>query len=457
MRIIIVGGGVVGSALAEHLLQDKHSLALIETDPVLCEQLVDKHDLQVLNGSGSSPGILREAGISEADMVLAVTPNDEVNMVVCAIAAQHNVGERIARLRGTGFAENTEGFDLERMGVTAVIHPEKVMVDHIAQFIETPHAIESANFENGSILLRGYRVRDNMILAGKTPREIREETTPHIVLFAAINRNGVGMIPDGNTLIQAGDIIYALFPRESLDSFMRLVGQEKKKSRKVIVTGNSYALFEMARAMRKTAHKVTLLVPDLKHAKDVAGVFDDVEVIHGDGTDADLLRELNVEAASFFVTVSDQSDYNILSALLAKAEGAHEVIATSTETRHQRLFYSIGIDHVVNPRLTAAREILEIIARGRIGAAVELSNIDIEAVRYTVEPESEIANQPIKAIARRLRKGSIIGVIVRDNRMILPQGETVIETGDHVIVIARSRQLDHVSNLFKPRRLFSRR
>lgn len=456
MRIIIVGGGVVGSSLAEFLLHDGHSLALIETDPQLCEQLSGKHDLQIISGSGSSPRHLREAGVEDADLVVAVTPNDELNMVVCSIAAQYGVPQRIARLRDREFRKDNPSFDIEKIGITDVIHPEKVMVDHVLQYVTTPHAVEAANFENGRVLLRGYRIRDNMALAGKTPSEIRDEIDPDIVLFPAIIRDGKGMIPDGNTRINAGDILYTLFPRESLDRFLSLVGQEKKKTRKIIVTGASYALMEMSRALHNSEHKVVVVDPDLEQAQKVAGMFDGIEVIHGDCTDNDLLREINVESASFFISVANEADYNMLSALLAKAEGAHEVIATSGEARHDRLFKSIGIDHVINPRLTAAREILEVISRGHIGAVVKLANVDIEAVRFTVEPDSEIEGMQIKRLGKKLKRGTIVGVIVREDSLIIPDGETTVMEGDHLIVITPHANLKKVSTLFRSRRPLSR-
>jgi trk system potassium uptake protein TrkA len=457
MRIVIVGGGVVGSSLAEHLINDGHTLSLIEKNPQLSELLSGKHDIHVFQGNGASPTLLKEAGIAKADLVVAVTPNDTVNMVVCGIAVQYNVPQRIARLRGREFRKGNPDFDIEKMGITEVIHPEKVMVDQILQYVTTPHAVESANFENGRVLLRGYRIRDNMPIAGKTPQEIRAEIAPDVVLFAAIVRASKGMIPDGTTVIEAGDILYTLFPRESLDRFLAMMGQEKKKTRKIIATGDSFALMEMSRALQATDNKVMIVDPDYDEAQRIAGTFDGIDVIHGDCTNVDLLREINVEAASYFIAVSHEADYNMMSSLLAKAEGAHEVIATSGESRHDRLFKSIGIDHVVNPRKTAAREILEIISRGHIGAVVHLSNVDIEAVRFTVEPNSEITGQKIKRIARKLQKGSIIGVIVREDRMILPGGETTVEEGDHLIVITHHKNLSAVSKLFKPRGLFTRR
>jgi trk system potassium uptake protein TrkA len=456
MRIVIVGGGVVGYGLAGKLLKEKHQLSLIELDDKLCAELSEKLDMQILHGSGTSPQLLKEGGIEGADMVLAVTPNDEVNMVVCALAAQYDVPRRIARLRSQEFDAAGEKVDLGKIGITSVIHPEKVMVDQILQYIDSPHAVESANFAGGRVYLRGYRIRENMELAGQTLIEIRQKIAPAVVLFAAVVRKGVGMIPDGRTRIEPNDIVYALFPEDSHDLFLKLVGIERKKSRKLIITGSSYATVQLAQALDGTDHKVTYVDPDIKHAKKFAGMFDKLEVINGDATNEDLLRELNVNAASFFIAVSDWSDYNILSTLLAKAEGAHEVIATSTETRHDRLFNNIGIDHVINPRLIAVRAIFDIISRGHIGAAVELSHIDIEVVRFIVEEESEIAGLKIKSIAKKLKKAAVIGVIVRNDQMILPDGETTIEAADQVIVITHHKNLGDIARFFRTRGLFSR-
>jgi len=455
MRTIIVGGGVVGYSLADQLLKDKHNLSLVESDPKLCEQIGEKLDLQIMCGSGSSPAVLKEAGVDGADMILAVTPNNEVNVVACAIAAQYGVKRRIARLRGQEFTEAARLVDLDKLGITSVIHPEEVLVDQIMQYVETPHAVESANFESGRILMRGFLVDETMALANKTPREIRESSAADILLFAAIVRDGIGMIPDGSTLIEPGDTLYTLFPRESLDRFLAVTGHERKPNRKIIMTGDGYGAMELAQAFENLGdYHVTFVDPNLKHAEQAAAVLNDVDVLHGDCTDVDLLRELNVGSASFFISVSQSPDYNMLSSLLAKAEGAHEVIATTTESRHNRLFNSIGLDHVINQRLTTAREILEIISRGHIGAMVRLADIDIEAVRFNVDPDSDMAGARVKKIAHKLKKGSIIGVIVRQDSMILPDGETVIEADDHVIIITHHRNLPTLSKLFKPHRLF---
>jgi trk system potassium uptake protein TrkA len=181
MRILIVGGGIVGNSLAEYLLNEKHNLALVEIDPELCMAVSEKLDMQVINGSGSSPAVLKEAGIENADMILAVTPSNEINMVACSIAAQYGVSRRIARLRGHEFVSEKSMIDLNKMGITSVIHPEKVLIDQIMQYVDTPHAIQAANFEEGKILMRGYKIDEKMPIAGKSMREI-----PLILFFSQL-------------------------------------------------------------------------------------------------------------------------------------------------------------------------------------------------------------------------------------------------------------------------------
>lgn len=451
MNIIIVGGGIVGNSLAEYLLDEKHSLSMIEIDPDLCEQISEKFDLQVVQGSGGSPAVLKQAGIESADMVLAVTPINEVNMVVCAVASQFGVQRRIARLRGHEFSDSSKLIDLEKIGITSVIHPEQVLVDEILQYVETPHSIQSANFENGEIFMRSYKITENVPIANKSTKVVREEIAPDTVLFAAINRNGEGMIPDGDTVIKPGDILYSLFPRKSLERYLNLIGVEKK-NRKIIVTGNSYSTMELGQAFdQQEFYNVTFVDPSYDHAQDAAAIFNNIEVLHGDCTEEDFLRELNVDKSSFFIAVSDSPDYNMLSSLLAKAEGAHEVIATTTDMSHKKLYKSIGIDHVINPRLTTAKEILEIISPGYITSVVKFANIDIEAVRFVVEEKSGIAGMKVKDVGAKLKKGTVIGVIIRNNKLILPDGETVIEGGDSLILILYERNLATISKLFKPK------
>jgi len=449
MRVVIVGGGVVGYSLAEQLLYEKNTISLIEADPRVAENIATKMDLQVINASGSSPSALEDAGIQGADMVIAVTPHDEINILVCSIARQYDVLQRIARLRSREFLSPDSHVSLKDLGVTSFIFPEQVVVDAILQYIETPGASDAVDFENGQILMRGYRVKPGMPMAGKSLIELSAMMRPEMFLVAAVSRNGKGIIPHGEFVIEEGDKVFGLFSRQSIAAFMNLVSENPEEVKRVVLTGNNLSTLQLATTLQDKVPKVIYVDPDLEHAQNIAARLDKVDVIHGDCTEADTLKEADIDRADFFIASSDEADYNMLSALLSRSEGAREVVAVSTEYRHDKIFHSIGINHVINPRITAAREIMQIISRGHIGSVVPLGDVEIEAIRWTVPENSEISGMPLKKIWKKLRRRALIGFILRNERMIIPDGETVIQPGDHVITIAYAKALPAMRKLFK--------
>jgi len=447
VRVVIIGGGVVGNSLAQQLLYEKHTVSLIEPDPRVADDIAATMDLQVIEAAGSSPSALEAAGIADADMLIAVTPIDEVNLLVCNIAKQYGVGQRIARLRSREFVSPDRKVSLEDIGVTGFIFPEKVLVDAIRQYIETPGASDAVNFENGSILMRGYKVRAGMPIVGKSLIDIRSIMAPEMFLIAAVERGGKGMIPPGDLVVREGDEVFGLFPRSAIPAFMNLI-DEAHAVRRVILTGNNISTVELAMTIEEDIPSVVCVDPDLEHAEEIAARLKKTQVIHGDCTEADLLNELGIDKADFFIASSNEADYNMLSALLAKSEGAREVVAVSTEYRHDRLFHSIGIDHVINPRITAAREIMQIISRGHIGSVARLGGADIQALRLIIPDDTDAVGVPLKTIWKKLRRGALIGILIRGDSLIIPDGETVMEPGDHVITIAYTKFLPRIRKLF---------
>ncbi len=449
MKIVIIGGGVVGYSLAEQLLYEKHTISLIEADQEIGETIAEKMDLQVITASGSSPRALENAGIEQADMVIAVTPIDEINLLVCSIAKQYGVPQRIARLRSREFVSPDRHVSLIDLGVTDFIFPEQVVVDAILQYFETPGASDAINFENGNVLMRGYRIKDGMPMAGKSLIELRRMMEPEIFLVAAVLRDHKNIIPPGDFVIEPGDKVYSLFPRSAVESFLGLINADNVRIKKAIVTGSNLITAEVAAAIERKVSGLTLIDPLRQHAEEMAGSLARTEVIHGDCTDSDVLRSLDIKKADFFIASSEEADYNMMSALLAKAEGAREVTAVSMEYHHDRLFHSLGIDHVINPRVTAARQIMQIISHGHFGGVVRLGEADIEVLRLVVPDESSITGTPLKKIWKKTRQGALIGSIIRKKTMIVPDGETTFEPGDHVIVIAYTKFISQIQKLFK--------
>jgi len=451
MKIIIVGGGIVGSSLAEHLEKGHHDISLIEIDSRTCQNIGERLDILIICGSGSSPRLLEQAGIRNADMIIAVSPNDELNILVCAIAQQYGVATRIARIRSNEFRSEDATINIGKLGVTLIIDPESVVVDSITQFVETPGATDAVNFQNGNVLMRGYTVSEDMPIVNRTLKDIRQHNRDNPMLFIAAIRGGKATIPDGDYEIKAGDDIFGIFPRTSLDTYLGLFNRTRKDVDNIIISGDSRTAIILADTLSKFVPHVVLVDPDADHARHAADVLNNVEIIHGECTDSSILSEVYVRNAKFFIGVANETDYNIMSALLARAEGAREVIAVSSETQHDRLFTSIGIDHVIHPRLAIAREILEAINRAQIGRLVKIRDVDIEAIRITAAEQSPITGRPLQHVRSKIQKGSIIGTVLRGEDMIIPDGNTVIEPGDQMIIITYSRNVSRVKKLFKSR------
>jgi len=448
---VIVGGGVVGYSLAQQLLYEKHTISLIEPDPVVAESIAERMDLQVIVSSGSSPRALEDAGIEGADMLIAVTPIDEINILVCSIARQYEVPQRIARLRSREFLSEDRHVSLEDLGVTAFTYPEQAVVDSILQYIETPGASDAINFEEGNILLRGYTMEAGMPMVGKSLIEIRSMIGTGVFLVAAVYRNGKGIIPPGDFIIEEGDKVFNLFTHNTIPAFMGLLNGNRTPVKRVIITGNNLSSLELATTLQEKVASVIFVDPDRAHGEEMAAQLSKAEVVHGDCTTAETLREVDINRADFFIASSNEADYNMLAALLARNSGAREVAAVSTEMHHDQLFQQIGIDHVINPRVTAAKDIMRLISRGHFGTVVQLGDGEIEAVRVEVPTDSKAVGVPLKKIWKKVRSGALIGIIHRNNKMIIPDGETIFEPNDHVISIAYTKFVSQIQKLFKSR------
>ncbi len=451
MKIIIVGAGLVGSSLAQQLLLNKHDLAVVEKDPELCRQIEEKFDLMVVCGSGSDPNMLDEAGIEFADLLLAVTPNDETNILACAIAKQNGVKRRIARIRNPAYVDNKK-FDLSWIGITELIDPETVVVDSILEFISTPGALEAVSFENGKICLREYKITAGMPIVGKTLREIRESSLEAKILVMTVVRKDKAIIPTGGMVVEDGDEILAVFPEASRGEFMRMLDLPIRNTQKIVISGSNLICFKLARQLQGLVDKIIWVSPDYEYGNWGASQLDKVQVLHGDCTDEDLLKDIHINNADFFIAADNNTEHNILSSLLAKARGVRETIIISDQpSQNNILFRSIGINHVVNPRITMAASIMDLIHRGRRLDEIKLKGMDLEAIRILANPDSRICGKPLSVSWRQLAEKAIVGAIIRGQELVIPTGDTVIQPNDQALVITRTKSLQAVMKHFRER------
>lgn len=453
MNIVIVGAGVVGYSLAEHLGGQGHHISIIDSNARLCEEISGKLDVITVAGHGSSPRSLEEAGIAGADMIIAVTPNDDTNLVACNFAKQYGVPKRIARVRSSEYTDMQEKIGLSALGVTDVIEPEKEIVRSILQYIELPGVTESANFQLENVYLRGYRIRGDMPLAGRTLAEINDLSGRAPILVVLIIRGGRSILPTGAERVLEGDEIIAIMPSESLPAFRKLINQPEDKLKKIIISGDTLTAIHLANAVKTLAERVVLVDPDPEHAKFAASKLDGVEVMEGSCTSTELLQEIHIQNTPVFIAAANDTEDNLMACVLAKAEGAREVIAVSSSERHMELFRQLGLDHVLNPRKITAQTIIANILKVPIGAMLRFRNVDIEVTRFVAERNSRVLNKPLSQLVDVFQRSIIIGSVFREDTVIIPSGETVIREDDVVLVLYRPKLVNQVQKLFRSRTL----
>ena len=450
MNIIIVGTGGVGFGLTKYLSQLKHHIAVIDYNSKHCEFISSKLDVLVIHALGSSPAALESAGIESADMVIAVTPSDEVNLLVCNFAAQYGVSKRIARVKTDIYTAGSK-LDLNRVGITHLIEPEKEVMQKIIQYIDLPEVLETANFQSNNIFLRGYQVTEDMPIYGKKLLEIKDITKDFPVLFVAINRNGKSLPPIGTQTIIAGDKIVAIMPKDSFKTFCQLVNHKIVNLKKVVVFGDSLTSIHVAQALIGHCEKIFLVDPDLEHGHMAASQLKSVEVLHGDCTDSDFLQEIGMQHVDCFIAVAEDMEDNMMSCILAKNEGAKRVIAIRDNQRHSELFYSLGIDRIINPQQITLDAIIEKIQIISLGTHLKLQSADIEVVHFKASPHSNAIGKSLRNLDRQFKHVVVIGSIIRQNSIIIPEGNTIIEAEDEIIALSPKKYIKRLSKLFSPK------
>lgn len=447
LNIIIVGAGAVGFSLAQYFAELNYHVTVIEKDEAVCEQIKRKLDIFVVNDKGSSPAALETAGISSADMLIAVTSNDETNLLACNFAMQNNVEKRIARIKSDKYAASS-CVDLEKLGVTNFIETEREVVKKILQYVELPGVIESANFQSDNIYLRGYRVTEGMPIANKTLIEVKKMSEVAPLLIVAIIRGGKSLPPIGSQKLLPGDEVVVIMPKNSFNEFRSLINMKAKKLKKIVVSGESLTAMHLADALKPFGEKVVLIDPDPQHGREAASELDGIEVYCGDSTNSDILQELQVDQADCFIAAGKDSEDNIMSCLLAKNLGVAMVIALRDDERYSDLFNSLGIDHVINPQHVTSNRIIEKIRMAPIGTYLKLKTADIEIIRFTAVKKSPVVGKSLRQLGKNLKKSAIVGAIVRKNEVIIPWGDVVIEDDDEVIVLCRPDDRDRLRKLF---------
>lgn len=452
MRILIAGGGVGAALIAARLIREGNEVTIVEKDAERCLELDEHLDAKIVQGSAGSVRTLREAGLDKAEMLIAETNSDEINLLCCMIAqADSSVKVKVARVRTHEFQQWER--ILTRMGlqVDRIIHPETDIMQRIMRVLDLPGVSDILDFADGAIKLFGMNVNPDSWFAGKTVVELDAANPPKDSLIALIFRGQEVIIPHGAQRLEPGDHIYICTTRECLDDVFAFMGIQKRKAiqRATIVGGRQIGIW-VAQELERMGVSVKLIERDPQRCELISTILDKTVVIHDDGTDQRTLEEENIEGADAFLALTRDDADNIIASLQARRLGARKIVALVNQPNHLPIIRRLGINTSISQRLTAVDMVLRYVRKGRVLSVTtfhEEREEEAEAIELIAGRGSKFVNKKLREI--RFPQGAIVGAIARpDGEVCVPRGEATIHEGDRVIFFTLESAVPELESAF---------
>ncbi len=441
MRIVIVGAGQVGSHLAERLSIEGQDVVVIESDAARAAEMQSDLDALVIHGNGSSREALEEARIGDAKMLIAVTSSDAANILACQAALHFGVPLKIARVEDPDLRDG-----LEELGVDVLIDPTEALARDLLALVKRGGVSEIIEYGDGHLVLLGGFIPGSAPVAGHTLEELREKVSGWDWIVAALVRNGKTKIARGDTTVNAGDHVLIMAKGDKTREAIDLLGLTEHPAKKVMVVGATRLAQLTAELLAKAGFHTTIVDTEVSRCKELAAEFPNIVVVQGDATDPRLLRSEGIENVDALLALTGWDEVNILSSLVANALGVETTVARFHRLELLALLSGTGLDAAVSTRLAAANAILRYVRRGRIYSVATFQDTQAEAIDIQVDAVSKSVGMSLKEI--KLPKTAIVGGVLRDNEALIPTGDMVIQSGDHVVVIALPEAISTVEKLF---------
>ena len=442
---------MVGFNLAQELSKEGHDIAIIDQLPEKMRRISDTLDVLSVVGNACLPSVLMRAGIENIEMVIAVTDKDEINLLVCALVSKFNVKKRFARLRNQEYTKEGHLFSFEELSIDHAINPGHIITDTIVKIISTPGVVNVAEFAEGEVLLREFDIPENAPIAGKQIQELSGVSSMDSFVIVAIVRAGKLVIPKGDDVIKPGDKIYTIVDKDFLPFLLPMLNKSVEEVEKVVIFGANQVSINLAKALEKTIRDVSIIEPSREKAHQAAEELSRCVVHHGSGTDLNLFNDINMEDADFFLSLSEDDENNILSALLAKKHGAKRALVITNDPEYLPILDSIGMDITINPRLITVSAILKHLRKGRVMSVFRLIE-EAEVMEIGVDDNSSIVNKKIAKV--KFPENAMIGALLRKGEMMVPTEDIEIKAGDSVIVVAQPQAIEKIEKLFGSKRNF---
>lgn len=451
MRVIVCGAGRVGYGIARRLSRENNDVTVIDQSKDLIRTISERLDVRGVVGNGSYPEVLAEAGAGEADMLIAVTYSDEVNMIAAQIAhSLFNVPTKIARIRAQAYLDPrySDLFSRNHIPLDVIISPEREVSEAIMQRMTTPGAFEIKSFVEGRVWAVGVKLRDDCPIVNTPLRQVAELFPDLKITIVAIKRDGHMWRVHAGDQLATGDEIYFIADRNDVSRALEIMNLAERQARRIIIIGGGNIGLYVAHGLEGMGSmKIRLIERDVKRAELIAEQLERTVVLQGDGLDRNLLREAGVADAEAVVAVTDNDQVNILASVVAKREGARRAMALINDQDYGPVSEAVGIDRYVDPRATTISIILQHIRRGRIKGVYSISDGAAELIDAIALETSPLVNKPLREA--ELPEGVMIGAVYRDGVVSMPSGETVINAGDRVVLISMREYVKDVEQMFR--------
>ena len=451
MKIIILGAGRVGASVAENLASEANDVTVVDEDEAVLEDLKTRFDIRTLKGHASHPETLMNAGGEDADMILAVTRNDETNMIACQVVyTLFHTPTKIARVRSVEYLNHPRLFVQEALPVDVLISPEQLVTDYIERLIEHPGALQVLDFAGGRVQLVAVRAYHGGPLVGHELSDLKKHMPGIDARVASIFRQGKPIALGGETIIEVDDEVFFLAARKHIRAVMSEMRKTEKPVKRVILAGGGNIGTRLAIAIEHQ-YQVKIIERNEDHARALSENLDKAMVLLGDAADKELLLEENIESTDVFCALTNDEEANILSAMLAKRLGARKVMSLINRASYVDLVQSETIDVAISPQQATIGSLLTHIRRGDVVVVHSLRHgaaEAIEAVAHGDRDSSRVVGRAIEEI--KLPPGTTIGAIVRGEEVIIAHHNTVIESDDHVILVLSDKKCTaEVERLFQ--------
>ena len=447
MKVIICGAGQVGWQIARHLAGERNDVTVVDKNPDLVRRATDMLDVQGVTGFASYPDVLERAGAEDADMLIAATHSDEVNMVTCQVAHSiFGVPRKIARLRAQSYLDAiySDLYRREHMPIDVVISPEREVAEAALQRLAAPAAFDTESFLEGKVQLLGIKLDDDCPVLDTALRQLTDLFSTLSAIVVGVRRKGTLFVPGPNDQLYAGDEIYVFSRTEDIPRTLEVFGKKAHEQHRVVIIGGGNVGLQVARELEQSERRVRVKVieKDRARAERAAEELERTIVLHGDGLSIELLREANIESADAILAVTDDDKTNLLACVRAKSEGVALAISLVNDPSLIPLMGPLHIDAYINPRATTVSSILRHIRHGRVRNVYSIGDAEAEVIEAQVLSTSPMAGRQIRDID--FPEGVRVGAVEKGGKVVRPQGNTRIDEGDIVVLFALADDVPEV-------------